>query len=200
VPVKVSGRNGMWNIDPNPIDSHTKNNFKVSLKNGVWLYNSFNSDEGGTIIDFLKEKERLSDEQIMDKLNYLLGNNELLEVPKIVSEKLHSQKDINKLIEKIDTTEIEYFKHRGISEEVIKKYKLGISENGIADMYSILGMKSHPKMRDHKNIIPCFDEYNNLKFIVARNSKDTLFDGDKKTWNIKGISTYFYKSILHRGF
>ena len=57
--VKVSGSNGRWNINPNPIDLQTKDNFKVSLKNGVWLYNSFNSDEGGTIIDFLKEKERL---------------------------------------------------------------------------------------------------------------------------------------------
>lgn len=127
----------------------------------------------------------------MDKLNYLLGNNELLEVPKIVSEKLHSQKDINKLIEKIDTTEIEYFKHRGISEEVIKKYKLGISENGITDMYSILGMKSHPKMRDHKNIIPCFDEYNNLKFIVARNSKDTLLMEIKKHGILKAYQLTF---------
>ena len=197
--VKVSGRNGKWNIDPNPIDTHTKNNFKVSLKNGVWLYNSFNSDEGGTIIDFLKEKERLSDEQILQKLNDLLGNTELLEVPKIDNEKLHSQKDINKLIQKIDISNIEYFKKRGISEKVIKKYKLGASENGITDMYSILGMKSHPKMKDHKNIIPCFDEYDNLRFIVARNSKDKLLDGDKKTWNIKGISTYFLNQFYIEG-
>lgn len=65
---------------------------------------------------------------------------------------------INKLIEKIDISNIEYFKKGGISEKVIKKYKLGVSENGIIDIYSILGMKSHQKMKDHKNIIPCFDE------------------------------------------
>lgn len=197
--VKVSGSNGKWNINPNPIDLQTKDNFKVSLKNGVWLYNSFNSDEGGTIIDFLKEKENLSNEQIIDKLNDLLGNTDLLEKPQIHNDKAHNQKDINKLFDRVDTRKVDYFRKRGFSEDVIKAYKLGTAENGIADMYSDLGMKYHPKMKNHKNIIPCFDEENNLRFLVARNDKQNLIEGDKKTWNIKGIPTYFMNQFYLEG-
>ncbi|MBE6047322.1 MAG: hypothetical protein E7213_02760 [Clostridium sp.] len=197
--VKVSGSNGKWNINSNPIDLQTEDNFKVSLKNGVWLYNSFNSDEGGTIIDFLKEKENLSNEQIIDKLNDLLGNTDLLEKPQIHKDRVHKQKDINKLFDRVDTRKVDYFRKRGFSEDVIKAYKLGTAENGIADMYSDLGMKYHPKMKNHKNIIPCFDEENNLRFLVARNDKQNLIEGDKKTWNIKGIPTYFMNQFYLEG-
>lgn len=72
-------------------------------------------------------------------------------------------------------------------------------ENGIVDMYSDLGMKYHPKMKNHKNIIPCFDEEDNLRFLVARNDKQNLMEGDKKTWNIKGIPTYFLNQFYLEG-
>lgn len=198
--VKISGSNGRWNINPNPIDLRTKDNFKVSFKNGIWLYNSFNSDEGGTIIDFLKEKENLSQEAVIEKLNDLLGNKDLLQKPSVNKEIVHNQKDINKLFDNVDTYKVDYFRQRGFSDDVIKAYKLGTAENGIIDMYHALGMKHHPKMKNHKNIIPCFDEENNLRFLVARNDKQNLDKEDKKTWNIKGISTYFLNQFYLEGY
>lgn len=121
----------------------------------------------------------------------MLGNTDLLEKPQIHKEREHNQKDINKLFDRVDTRKVDYFRKRGFSEDVIKVYKLGTEENGIVDMYSDFGIKYHPKMKNHKNIIPCFDEENNLRFLVARNDKQKLIEDDKKTWNIKGIPTYF---------
>ena len=151
-PVEVEGNNGVWSIDPNPMDLQSKGNFKVSLKEGIWLYNAFNGEQGGTIVDFLEEKEGLKGSTLVEKLNNLLENNELLNKPIVIKEKEHRQEDINKFISLIDTTNVDYFRNRGISEEIIKNYQLGTCTNGISDMYSILKMNSHPKMKDHKNI------------------------------------------------
>lgn len=198
-PVEVEGNNGVWSIDPNPMDLQSKGNFKVSLKEGIWLYNAFNGEQGGTIVDFLEEKEGLKGSTLVEKLNNLLENNELLNKPIVIKEKEHRQEDINKFISLIDTTNVDYFRNRGISEEIIKNYQLGTCTNGISDMYSILKMNSHPKMKDHKNIIPCFDENKNLRFLVARNYKDKLLEVDKKTWNIKGMPTYFLNEFYIHG-
>lgn len=197
--VKVTGGNGAWNINPNPFDMQSNDNFKVSYKKGVWLYNSFNSEEGGTIIDFIQNKEGLQGQEMMDRLNELLQDKDLLEMPVLVEEDRHNQGDINKLIKFIDTNEVEYFEKRGLSKEVIDKYKLGTCDSGIVEIYSELGMKSHPNMRNHKYMIPCYDKDNNLRFIVARNNQEPLQEGSKKTWNIKGIPTYFLNQFYIEG-
>lgn len=199
-PVKANGNNDTWNIEPNPIDLQSRGNFKVSFKNGVWLYHAFNVGEGGSIIDFLQEKEGLKGEQLIDKLKEMLADDQLLAEPVVSNDKFHSQEDINRLIPLIDTTKTDYFNGRGISEEVIQKYKLGTSNNGILDIYSELKMKSHPDMKEYKHIIPCYDEEENLRFLVARNSKEIISDGTKKTWNIKGIPTYFLNQFYVEGY
>lgn len=197
--VKVTGGNGSWNMNPNPFDMQSNDNFKVSYKKGIWLYNSFNSEEGGTIIDFIQNKEGLQGQELMDRLNELLQDKNLLETQVLVEEDRHNQGDINKLIRFIDTNEVKYFEKRGLSKEVIDKYKLGTCDSGIVEIYSELGMKSHPNMRNHKYMIPCYDEDNNLRFIVARNNQEPLQEGSKKTWNIKGIPTYFLNQFYIEG-
>lgn len=197
--VNATGGNGLWNIDPNPFDLHSKDNFKVSYKDGIWLYNSFNSEEGGTIIDFLQRKEGLYNDELINKLNDLLRNESLKEIPVLREEERHKQEDINKLIRFIDTNEVSYFERRGLSKEVISKYKLGTCDNGLVQIYSELGMKSHPNMRNHKYMIPCCDEEENLRFVVARNYQEPLQEGNKKTWNIKGLPAYFLNQFYVEG-
>ena len=197
--VKVTGGNGSWNINPNPFDMQTNDNFKVSYKNGVWLYNSFNSEEGGTIIDFLQKKEGLYNDELINELNDLLKNENIKKMPVLNIEEEYNIGHINKISKFIDTNEISYFERRGLSKEVINKYKLGTCDSGLALIYSELGMKSHPNMRNHKYMIPCYDEYNNLRFIVARNYQEPLQEGSKKTWNIKGIPTYFLNQFYIEG-
>ncbi|WP_455809093.1 toprim domain-containing protein [Clostridium butyricum] len=197
--VTVTGRNGAWNINPNPFDMQSNDNFKVSYKDGVWLYNAFNSEEGGTIIDFIQRREGLYDEQLMNKLNKLLHNGEFSEMPVLIEEDEHKQEDINKLVKYIDVNDVSYFERRGLSKEVINKYKLGTCDSGLIKIYSELGMKTHPNMRNHKYMIPCYDEDNNLKFIVARNNQEPLQEGSKKTWNIKGLKTYFLNQYYLEG-
>lgn len=51
-----------------------------------------------------------------------------------------------------------------------------------------------------EHIIPCYDEEENLRFLVARNSKEIISDGTKKTWNIKGIPTYFLNQFYAEGY
>lgn len=197
--VQVTGGNGAWNIDPNPFDLKSKDNFKISYKDGIWLYNAFNSEKGGTIIDFLQEKEGLYGDDLINELNELLQNEVLRAMPAVIEEEGHKQEDINKLVRFIDTNEIGYFERRGFSKKVINKYKLGTCDSGLVQIYSELGMKSHPNMRNHKYMIPCYDEYNNLRFIVARNCQEPLKEGSKKTWNIKGMPTYFLNQFYIEG-
>ena len=197
--VTVTGMNGAWNINPNPFDMQSNDNFKVSYKDGVWLYNAFNSEEGGTIIDFIQRREGLYDEQLMNKLNELLDNGEFSEMPVLFEKDKHKQEDINKLVKYIDVNEVSYFKKRGLPKEVINKYKLGTCDSGLIKIYSELGMKTHPNMRNHKYMIPCYDEDKNLKFIVARNDQEPLQEGSKKTWNIKGLQTYFLNQYYLEG-
>lgn len=197
--VKATGGNGSWNINPNPFDLKSKDNFKISCKDGIWLFKAFNGDEGGTIIDFIQKKEGLCGEDLINRLKDILNDKELLIAPIVYEEKKHKQEDINNLVRFIDTNVVEYFEKRGLSESVINKYKLGTCNSGIEKIYSELGMKSHPNMRNHKYMIPCYDENNNLRFIVARNYQEPLQEGNKKTWNIKGLQTYFLNQYYLEG-
>lgn len=135
----------------------------------------------------------------MRRLNELLQDDKLLEMPVLDKEQGHKQEDINNLARFIDTSEVDYFEKRGLSKDVIDKYKLGTCDSGIVEIYSELGMKSHPNMRNYKYMIPCYDEDNNLRFIVARNNQEPLQEGSKKTWNIKGIPTYFLNQFYIEG-
>ena len=191
--------NGIFNVNPCPICGR-KDHFKIyapntrNNNNNYWSYYSFNECcKGGSIIDWLQEVEGYSKS---DAIAYVLGEN-INSIKKTDTRKVSNvnntnndmlQYDFTSLANKLylSSTNTDYFSNRGISDNIIKEYRLGYSKSGYNDA---LKDKQFQINNDHskayKYFIPLFDNDGICRNFIAR--QDGTVKDRPKTLNLRNV-------------
>jgi DNA primase len=109
-----------------PYTQETEPSFFVNYVDGHWLFKDFSSGYGGSIIDFVQIKEKVS--RVNDAIQYirkLLSSEEIANFESRKSPLKHNSYNLEKIYEKIKANDIdvsrEYLKSRGISEYLIQE-------------------------------------------------------------------------------
>ena len=153
----------LYRLNPCPVCGHDDHFTVYAAKN---TYSSFSGCcEGGSIVDYLMEIESLSKNEAIKKLRKISEGDDL-EVSKTETmiEATTNNEDINKMVEEAKKNECEYYRKRGLSEEIIKKYELGYLPDGAKfgkDFKYVLPVsKNHVIVRT--NIADKNDRYRNI--------------------------------------
>ena len=130
--------NNVYRLNPCPVCGH-KDHFTIYADNNSFF--SFSGCcEGGSIIDYMMEVEKLSQKQAIEKLKSLAGND-MEKEPFNNQEKEQTNKNnsslsrsaitetlaLVKMAARNDTT---YYNNRGLTEKTIKNYNLGYLPGG----------------------------------------------------------------------
>ena len=167
---------------------------------------------GGTIVDFLQEHENLNLSEAIQKTKDLAGvaradftpvknnNSSATATPNPkrtydftnVAEELH--KNINST---------NYFKSRGLSEDIIRKYKLGYHERGLNYVNDTaagaLAEKKNDFYKTYQYFIPCLDAAGKCYYILPRRNDEIpaptwVKSKVHKVHNLKGYSIAIFNS------
>ncbi len=166
-----------------PFHNDKEPSLSVSQKDDVWLWHCFGCKKGGTVIDFVREKENLSVKEVYkklkEKLPYSNGNGShkpnTIELLKSVTDFYHKT-----FFE--DKRGFEYLRGRGIkSDEVIRSFKIGFVNGSMRKNLSyaspmlkdlkILGILNAEGNEFFYNsiVIPLLDEDGNVVSLYGRN-------------------------------
>ncbi|MDV2581676.1 DnaB-like helicase C-terminal domain-containing protein [Alkalibacillus haloalkaliphilus] len=107
-------------------------------------------------------------------------------------------KSFNEVIEfyhqKVDETG--YYNSRGLSNELISKYKLGYAANGFYEAITITKGVFQETLNDwqkhYKFLLPSFNEDGDCVYILPRLDESDAPKDQHKTHNLKGCPTYFF--------
>ena len=189
IPLKSKGPNSGSASSPQsfmalcPFHDDKEPSLSISQKDDVWLWHCFGCRKGGTVIDFVRQKENLSVKDVYEKLKEKLPSSNgnashkpnPLELLKNVADFYHKS-----FFE--DKRGSEYLKSRGIhSEEIIRSFKVGFVNGSMRKNLSY----SSPLTQDLKEIgilnedrnevfynsivIPLLDEDGNVVSLYGRN-------------------------------
>ena len=158
------GKN-MFRINPCPICGH-KDCFTVYANTNSYCCFSSSHDSGGTIIDFLIEYENITLPEAIEMTKELAGIDDdglVIEddfdaiLDNIPDEGLYESDEKENGLENVEIDKFysnvkktDYFADRGISDDLIEKYKLGYDPD-----YNAV-------------VLPCFDENDKLIFLTKR--------------------------------
>lgn len=199
---KINGNE--YRINPCPICGH-KDHFTVYRNTNS--YSSFNECcKGGTIIDFYMEYYGKDvKESIQELKNELLGGQEMNTIPfkskEVKPEKEEKPVKVSKLSIDLTTTvnnyitsnpemDYKYFYSRGLTDEIINKYKLiaGDPEELLKDNKDLLpGLKN---ISEWSYIVPVQNKGRVVNLILRRNDNKTTYG--EKTYNLKNTDTFIF--------
>lgn len=200
-------------VEPCPLCGR-KEHFSVHPNDNY--FNSFGCDVGGTIIDFMIHYENLTKQEAIKKLlsladmseevSYEYDSSKVREVKSIQNNQVKVETNVtekpvfNDLIEKVhqSVNTTNYFLNRGLSKGLIKKYKLGYSEEGMN--FAIKNNDSineEPSgfMKMFKYYLPIWDEHGNCTSFITRVDDDSVpddYDLKIKTHNLKGYKIQLF--------
>lgn len=149
-------------------------------------YNSFNDCcNGGTVYDYLMEVERMDKNQAYNELLILTGKEDMKKDPTIskptkaeITESNHKYTNtIIQLYNKQSEEDKQYFRDRGLSDEIIERYKLSVGD--IKELDS--------QYYGKRAIIPVWHKNE----AVYWNSRAIEDDNKIKYMKARGNSTYF---------
>jgi replicative DNA helicase len=195
---KINVGGGKIRVNPCPV-CNKKDHFTIYT--GKNTYSSFNNCcNGGSIIDYIMEVEGLEKQEAIKKV-LTLSNQEgsLTKMNKQIEKPISAGKskdiDLTKnILEFYSNTNIAYFKNRGLSEEIISKYKLLV-----ADPRKLLkdNLNLVPKLNNifaYEYILPVWNN-NKVVSIISRRNDDKSKNNDK-TMNLKGIKQQMFNIEL----
>lgn len=176
-------------VNPCPVCSK-KDHFTIYT--GKNTYSSFNNCcNGGSIIDYLMEVEGLEKPKAIEKI-LTLSNQEgsITKMNKQIEKPIPADQskdiDLTKNVLKYHSnTNTSYFKNRGISDEIINKYKLCVADpqellKNTKDL--IPGLSN---ISDYEYILPIWENEKVVSIIGRRNDQKSL--NNSKTFNLKGV-------------
>ncbi len=191
-------------VNPCPKCGH-KDHFSINVSENY--YQSFsNCCEGGTIIDFLKEFEKLTLDEAIEK-TFRLAQVDNFQSDK-ESNSIKSQEgglnkmnlNFNELIDIVHKNigQTEYFHSRGLSDKTINKYKLGYSDEGFN-----LAINNSNNIKEIKNNIykyyryylPILDENNNCNYFITGVDDKSVpknLELKNKTHNLSGYEVQLF--------
>ncbi|MFR2886632.1 MAG: DnaB-like helicase C-terminal domain-containing protein [Clostridium butyricum] len=149
---------------------------------------------GGTIVDFLKEIEGFDIDEAINKTFELADMKECIQLKNDKTSSANNKKAIfNSLINRTheNVVQVNYFHDRGLSDEIIKLYKLGYSDEGFnfaISNYSDINEKVCDIYKYYTYYLPILDSYNNCNYFITR-LNDELAPKDlklNKTHNLSG--------------
>jgi len=190
--LKLKGPNSFMALCPFHDDKEPS--LSVSQKEDVWLWHCFGCRKGGTVIDFVRQKENLSVKEVYEKLKGKIASgasrprNDTEHANGNGSHKpnpLELLKSVTDFYHKTffeDKRGIEYLRGRGLrSEELYRSFKIGFVNGSMRKNLSY----TSPLMKDLKEIgilnnegneffynsvvIPLLDEDGNIVSLYGRN-------------------------------
>lgn len=192
-------------INPCPICGG-KDHF--SIKRDKNYFNSFSCDAGGTIIDFLMQYENLSKEEALQKVVEVSGLNDYTKETDIMQEnqnkkaptELGKDDSFNAIIEGMhsNVSQTDYFLKRGLSQQIIDKYKLGYAPNGMIDAIeqsSLLNETPNDYMKAYKYFLPIWDKDDVCRYFITRLDEKSIpkgLENPHKTHNLKGYKAKLF--------
>jgi replicative DNA helicase len=201
---KNLGNNKCW-VNPCPICNH-KDHFTIDTNKN--LYHSFSGCcEGGSIIDYMVNVENMTKSEAINKTLDLAGMSHNKEDKKMIK---NVEKPIPQTVESykrdIDLTNIiykyynknnsnrEYFISRGLTNEIIDKYKLCVVDPKelLKDNIDLL-----PKFNNigvYEYILPIWENNKITSLIGRRNDNKSLENA--KTFNLKGVELKIFNLDL----
>lgn len=158
-------------------------------------YKSFaNCCRGGTIVDFLNEIEGLDINEAINRTFELADMKECIQLKNDNTSSINNKKAVfNSLISRTheNVIQTDYFHKRGLSDEIINKYKLGYSEEGLnfaINNCSDINEKVCDIYKYYRYYLPVLDSNNNCSYFITR-LNDELAPKDlklNKTHNLAG--------------
>jgi replicative DNA helicase len=185
-------------INPCPLCGG-KDHFSINAKENY--FKSFSCDAKGTIINFMEVYERLSRIEAIHKLVELAGlSNQLVQEPnqntnftKEGNCPMEQEANFTQLIETMhqNVNDTNYFEDRGLSSELINKYKLGFSPDGLNEAIrhsNLLNEKPSDNMKSYKYFLPIWDYDEKCSYFITRVDNSSALENQKvsKTHNLKG--------------
>lgn len=168
-------------------------------------FKSFSCDHKGDIINFMEQYENLSTADAIQKLMNMAGISSYLSYTgekNSLTKKNKTKGDVSSMTVEINFNELinhlhrnveqtDYFRKRGLSENIVKKYKLGYSANGMNDAIQLstaLNERPSDVMKAFKYFLPIWDEDNVCRYFISRVDEQSVPEGKKvnKTHNLKG--------------
>lgn len=149
---------------------------------------------GGTIVDYLVEIEGLNIKEAINKTFELADMKECIQLKDDNTSYVNNKKAVfNSLIERAheNVTQTDYFHKRGLSDEIIDKYKLGYSEEGLnfaINNCNDISEKVCDIYKYYRYYLPVLDSDNNCSYFITR-LNDELAPKDlklNKTHNLAG--------------
>jgi len=160
--IEKAGQN-VYRLNPCPVCGH-KDHFTIYPENNSY-YSFSGCCEGGSIIDFMMEVEKLNQSQAIEKLKSLAGveqNKEPFQDPgreqrnqDIPRLNPDEKKETKALVEKAANNHTDYYYKRGLTEKTIKNYNLGYLPGG------------HKYGPSFKYVLPVSDQ-----FVILRSDND----------------------------
>lgn len=206
--VKAKRRSKSYVFDPCPFCGRKNHFFVVPEKN---FYHTFSGcGKSGTIIDFLMEYEKLTLQEAIKKILDLAGTELSPGVHAKRSRQTHQENgetknqipqfDFTELIEQLHANVVQttYFKERGLTDQTIKKYKLGFAENGLNAV-----QQKFPLFQNHRNFLqmykyflPVWNEEGKCHYFIPRIDESSVppyFESKpSKTFNLPQIPVQLF--------
>lgn len=192
-------------INPCPICGG-KDHFSIEKKKNY--FNSFSCDAGGTIIDFMMQYENFTKQEALQKVIEISGLKDYTKEidamqqnqNKKATTKLVKNYSFNAIIERMhsNVNQTDYFLNRGLSQQIIDKYKLGYASNGMNDAIeqsSLLNESPNDYMKSYKYFLPIWDEDDVCRYFITRLDENSVSEGlekPHKTHNLKGYKAKLF--------
>ena len=149
--------------------------------------------KGGTIVDYLVEIEGLAINEAITKTFELADMKECIQL-KNNNLSVNNKKTVfNSLIDRThkNVAQTNYFHKRGLSDEIINKYKLGYSEQGLnfaINNCSDINEKICDIYKYYRYYLPILDSDNNCSYFITRLNEELAPKDLKlnKTHNLSG--------------
>lgn len=179
-----------------------------SIKRDKNYFNSFGCDAQGTIVDFMIQYENLTKSEALQKLIEIFGLENYTEETDIMQGNQNKKaptelaKDVsfNSIIARMhsNVSQTDYFLKRGLSQQIIEKYKLGYAPNGMNDAIeqsSLFNESTNDYMRAYKYFLPLWDEDDKCRYFITRLDEEGIskeLEKPPKTHNLKGYKVKLF--------
>ncbi len=176
---------------------HDDNHPSMSVSNKVKMFNCFSCTAKGNVIDFVSRYENISIDQATVKLANRLG----IVIKKDVSRQDEKQERLLKVMKEASDfyafilknseegkVALKYLKDRGISNEIIERFKIGLSPSLKDGLYSFLSKKGYSELDQIELGLVKSD--NNQVYDVFR--QRIMFPLTDKYGNVVGFSGRIY--------
>ncbi|MFC5542797.1 DnaB-like helicase C-terminal domain-containing protein [Ureibacillus suwonensis] len=169
------------------------------------LYKSFNQCvPSGSIIDFIMHYEHLSKNEAIKKLIDLANltteweetdmsvKKKKTHIMESVESKVQfNDVDFTDLVEKAhrNVNQTDYFKKRGLSDNIINQYKLGYAPEGfyfVIENHSDIQEQPYEKLNYYKCLLPIWNSRGQCSYFITRIEDSNVNNDVTKTHNLKG--------------